>query len=87
MESTEIAVPEKEPASIPEAMGHLAKENQRFQAYEDHMVQSKNIAEVNNSAMQHIAGGHENFGVETECLKNSCEAEIKSLKTRIRGTC
>ncbi|GAB4836732.1 hypothetical protein Ancab_001646 [Ancistrocladus abbreviatus] len=53
------------------------------QANKDHMVQYKNIAEVNEAALKQMENAHENFKTEAERLKKSLDAEVLSLRDQV----
>ncbi|CAN1263022.1 Nuclear-pore anchor [Linum perenne] len=61
----------------------LEKLRDEAQANKEHMMQYKNIAQVNEDALKQMEAAHENFKIESEKLKESLEAELISLRERI----
>ncbi|XP_058111505.1 nuclear-pore anchor-like [Magnolia sinica] len=55
------------------------------QANKDHMLQYKEIAQVNEVASKKIESAHEKFKVEADKLKKSLEDEIHFLKGRFQN--
>ncbi|XP_058114307.1 nuclear-pore anchor-like [Magnolia sinica] len=53
------------------------------QANKDHMLQYKEIAQVNEVALKQIESAHEKFKVEADKLKKSLEDEIHFLNGRV----
>ncbi|XP_058114277.1 nuclear-pore anchor-like [Magnolia sinica] len=53
------------------------------QANKDHMLQYKEIAQVNEVALKQIESAHEKFKAEADKLKKSLEDEIHFLKGRV----
>ncbi|OAY26505.1 nuclear-pore anchor [Manihot esculenta] len=53
------------------------------QANKEHMLQYKSIAQVNEAALKQMEAAHENFKLESEKLKESLEAELRSLRERM----
>ncbi|KAF6136667.1 hypothetical protein GIB67_016123 [Kingdonia uniflora] len=67
---------------------HKAKEEMdklkdEARANKDHMLQYKNIAQVNEAALKQMESAHESFKAEADKLKKSLEVEILSLRERI----
>ncbi|XP_057958216.1 nuclear-pore anchor [Malania oleifera] len=52
-------------------------------ANKDHMLQYKNIAQVNEDALKQMECAHESFKTEADKLKKSLESEILSLRERL----
>ncbi|CAN0901754.1 Nuclear-pore anchor [Linum grandiflorum] len=65
------------------AKEELEKLREEAQANKDHMVQYKNIAQVNEDALKQMEAAHENFKIESEKLKESLEAELIALRGKI----
>ncbi|CAI0378069.1 unnamed protein product [Linum tenue] len=63
-----------------EEVGKLREE---AQANKEHMLQYKNIAQVNEDALKQMEAAHENFKIESEKLKESLEAELISSRVKI----
>ncbi|CAI0415544.1 unnamed protein product [Linum tenue] len=61
----------------------LRKLREEAQANKDHMLQYKNIAQVNEAALKQMETAHENFKIESEKLKESLEAELISSRVKI----
>ncbi|XP_042520099.1 nuclear-pore anchor [Macadamia integrifolia] len=67
---------------------HKAKEEienlkEEAQANKDHMLQYKNIAQVNEAALKQMESAHEKFKDESDRLKKSLEAELLLLRERV----
>ncbi|OVA15206.1 Tetratricopeptide [Macleaya cordata] len=65
------------------AKEEMEKLKEEAQANKEHMLQYKNIAQVNESALKQMESAHEKFKNEADKLKKSLEAEIVSLRERI----
>ncbi|XP_021635125.2 nuclear-pore anchor isoform X2 [Hevea brasiliensis] len=65
------------------AKEEIEKLKEEAQANKEHMLQYKSIAQVNEAALKQMEGAHENFKHESEKLKDSLEAELRSLRERI----
>uniref|UniRef100_A0A7N0VHG9 Nucleoprotein TPR/MLP1 domain-containing protein n=1 Tax=Kalanchoe fedtschenkoi TaxID=63787 RepID=A0A7N0VHG9_KALFE len=65
------------------AIEEIEKLKGEIQATKDHMMQYKNIAQVNETALKQMEAAHEEYKTEAEKLKSSLEAEISSLQDRI----
>ncbi|XVF77755.1 hypothetical protein PTKIN_Ptkin14bG0072200 [Pterospermum kingtungense] len=72
-----------EVAELPMTMEEMEKLKEEVKANRDHMLQYKNIAQVNEAALKQMEIAHENFKIEAEKLKKSLEAEIGSLRDRV----
>ncbi|XP_010260814.1 PREDICTED: nuclear-pore anchor isoform X2 [Nelumbo nucifera] len=68
---------------INKAKEEIEKLKDEAQANKDHMLQYKNIAQVNEAALKQMESAHEEFKAEADKLKKSLEAEIVSLRERI----
>ncbi|XP_058072348.1 nuclear-pore anchor-like [Magnolia sinica] len=71
-------------------IGDLRKANEEIlklkdeaQAYKDHMLQYKEIAQVNEVSLKQMESAHERFKAEADKLKKSLEAEILSLRSMV----
>ncbi|GAB2276376.1 hypothetical protein Dimus_011104 [Dionaea muscipula] len=67
---------------------HMAKEEIKrlkaeVQASNNHMLQYKSIAEVNEAALKQMENAYENLKAEADKLQSSLEAEIVSLRDRV----
>ncbi|XP_050233770.1 nuclear-pore anchor [Mercurialis annua] len=60
----------------------IEKLKQETKDNKEHMEQYKSIAQVNESALKQMEVAHENFKIESERLKESLEAEVRSLRER-----
>ncbi|XP_022717640.1 nuclear-pore anchor [Durio zibethinus] len=72
-----------EVAELPMAKEEMEKLKDEVKANQDHMLQYKNIAQVNEAALKQMELAHENFKIEAEKLKKSLEAELGSLRERV----
>ncbi|XP_024018829.1 nuclear-pore anchor isoform X2 [Morus notabilis] len=70
-------------ADLRAAKEEIEKLREEAQAYKDHMLQYKNIAQVNEDALKQMERAHENYKVEAEKLKRSLEAELLSLREKV----
>ncbi|KAF5201131.1 Nuclear-pore anchor, partial [Thalictrum thalictroides] len=67
---------------LPTLKEEMEKLKLEAQANKDHMLQYKNIAQVNEAALRQIESAHERFKAEAGKIKKSLEAEISSLRER-----
>ncbi|KAK9149954.1 hypothetical protein Syun_008263 [Stephania yunnanensis] len=65
------------------AKDELDKLKEEVQASKDHMLQYKNIAQVNEAALKQMESAHEKFKAEAGRIKKSLEDEIYSLRATI----
>ncbi|XP_068655691.1 nuclear-pore anchor isoform X2 [Aristolochia californica] len=70
-------------ADFQKAKEEIERMKEEAQSNKDHMLQYKEIVQVNEVALKQIESAHENFKSEAERLKSSLEAEIVSLNTRV----
>ncbi|KAK9152572.1 hypothetical protein Sjap_000052 [Stephania japonica] len=68
---------------LPGAKDELDKLKEEVQASKDHMLQYKNIAQVNEAALKQMESAHEKFKAEAGRIKKSLEDEIYSLQATI----
>ncbi|XWS27642.1 hypothetical protein CRYUN_Cryun26dG0135800 [Craigia yunnanensis] len=72
-----------EVAELPMMKEEMEKLKDEVKSNRDHMLQYKNIAQVNEAALKQMELAHENFKIEAEKLKKSLEAELGSLRERV----
>ncbi|XP_010539174.1 PREDICTED: nuclear-pore anchor [Tarenaya hassleriana] len=65
------------------AKEEIEKFKEEAEANKSHMLQYKNIAQVNEAALKQMESAHENFKLEAEKLQKSLETEVLSLKERV----
>ncbi|PIA37605.1 hypothetical protein AQUCO_03000279v1 [Aquilegia coerulea] len=68
---------------MPKVKEEMEKLKLEALANKDHMLQYKNIAQVNEAALKQIESAHERFKAEADKMKKSLEAEISSLRERL----
>ncbi|GER37546.1 nuclear pore anchor [Striga asiatica] len=61
----------------------IEKLREEAQASKDHMLQYKNIAQVNEDALKQMELAHESYRKEADEVKKSLESEIQSLRERV----
>ncbi|XWS16718.1 hypothetical protein CRYUN_Cryun33cG0001800 [Craigia yunnanensis] len=72
-----------EVAELPMTKEEIEKLKEEAKANRDHMLQYKNIAQVNEAALKQMELAHENFRIEAQKLKKSLEAELGSLREKV----
>ncbi|XVE53404.1 hypothetical protein DITRI_Ditri03aG0000200 [Diplodiscus trichospermus] len=68
---------------LPMTLEDIEKLKEEVKINRDHMLQYKNIAQVNEAALKQMELAHESFKIEAESLKKSLEAELGSLRERV----
>ncbi|KAL5732092.1 hypothetical protein ACHQM5_004749 [Ranunculus cassubicifolius] len=75
--TTEVAM------DLPKVKEEMEKLKEEARANKDHMLQYKNIAQVNEVALKQVESAHERFKTEADKMKKSLEAEILTLRKSI----
>ncbi|KAL5732068.1 hypothetical protein ACHQM5_004726 [Ranunculus cassubicifolius] len=75
--TTEVAM------DLPKVKEEMEKLKEEARANKDHMLQYKNIAQVNEVALKQVESAHERFKTEADKMKKSLEAEILTLRNSI----
>ncbi|XVE99034.1 hypothetical protein REPUB_Repub03eG0161700 [Reevesia pubescens] len=70
-------------AELPMTKEGIEKLEEEVKANRDHMLQYKNIAQVNEAALKQMELAHENFKIEAKKLKKTLEDELGSLRERV----
>ncbi|XP_022142171.1 nuclear-pore anchor isoform X2 [Momordica charantia] len=61
----------------------IQKFKEEAQACKDHMLQYKNIAQVNEEALKQMECAHETFKIEADKMKKSLEADLLQLRGKV----
>ncbi|XP_021299554.1 nuclear-pore anchor isoform X2 [Herrania umbratica] len=77
------SVSTNEVVELPMTREEIETLKEEAKANRDHMLQYKNIAQINEAALKQMELTHESFKNEAEKLKGSLEAELGSLRERV----
>ncbi|EOY14280.1 Nucleoprotein TPR, putative isoform 1 [Theobroma cacao] len=77
------SVSRNEVVELPMTSEEIETLKEEAKANRDHMLQYKNIAQINEAALKQMELTHESFKNEAEKLKRSLEAELGSLRERV----